>query len=74
MLLGKSAVAGGIFWEKSRKIAAAAKTSAAIVAADSLGLRFDQRQVRTGNSTGRARIERPCSQRSRSTAKSPALR
>jgi hypothetical protein len=54
MLLAPTVVGGGVLWEKNRKIAVAAETSAAIVAAASFGLRFDQRQVRVGGRTGRA--------------------
>src|SRR5947199_2274820 len=49
-----------------------AEPTAAAVAEASLGLRFAQRQARTGGETRRAMIDRPSSQRSRSIAKSPA--
>src|SRR5438876_6509648 len=60
--------------EKNKNVAAVAEQKAAAVAAASFGLRLDQRQARTGGDTRRAMIGRPSSQRSRSTANSPAVR
>src|SRR6266436_2471506 len=73
--------ASSVFWtiDDKRELVIAAiapiapRTTAAPSELASFGLRFDQRQMRTGGETGRAMIGRPSSQRSRSSAKSPAV-
>ena len=72
MLLSDGIIGSAGLREKKRNPAANAQITALVVAVATIGLRFDQRQTCAGRKTGRAMIGRPSSQRSRSSASSPA--